>query len=53
MLCLIGLTSDNVKETFSNLFNTIDNQKYIGELAGIENYGTDFLKIKDRESFLK
>ncbi|KAJ8974555.1 hypothetical protein NQ317_000531, partial [Molorchus minor] len=41
------------KGYFPHLFNTLENEKYVGPLPYVEYYDADNMKIKDREKFLQ
>ena len=47
-----GLNS-MVRGYFPHLFNSPENQNYIGEIPAIEYYGCDTMKPKDRDTFSK
>jgi len=47
-----GLQGDSVKGTFPHLFNTIENQNYVGPLPALHYYSPDQMKDEDRKRFL-
>ncbi|XP_072763722.1 uncharacterized protein [Anoplolepis gracilipes] len=47
-----GLTDISNKGIFPHLFNTIDNQSYVGPLPDVQYYSPDSMQVKEREKFL-
>ena len=47
-----GLTQIE-KGTFPHLFNTPENQNYIGELPPLSFYSTDTMSVMERRNFLE
>ncbi|XP_072763726.1 uncharacterized protein [Anoplolepis gracilipes] len=47
-----GLTDISNKGIFPHLFNTIDNQVYVGPLPNVQYYSPDSIQVKEREKFL-
>ncbi|XP_072761952.1 uncharacterized protein [Anoplolepis gracilipes] len=46
------LTDISNKGIFPHLFNTIDNQSYVGPLPNVQYYSPDSMQVKEREKFL-
>ncbi|XP_067205336.1 uncharacterized protein [Linepithema humile] len=47
-----GLANTLDKGVFPHLFNTLDNQFYVGPLPGVEYYSPETMNTKEREQFL-
>nr|XP_012222209.1 PREDICTED: uncharacterized protein LOC105672077 [Linepithema humile] len=47
-----GLANTLDKGVFPHLFNTLDNQFYLGPLPGVEYYSPETMNTKEREQFL-
>ncbi|XP_049823419.1 uncharacterized protein LOC126265580 [Aethina tumida] len=47
-----GLAGNFKKGYFPHLFNTLENQQYVGPLSSVEFYGPNQMKPEDRHTFL-